>query len=300
MMSRQFSDDGVLPNPGAPELVILISSWSLLQEADRESESGIRRQLELIREAGFDTYVGSPSYPQIGNLIREYDMRFSGIFSSSDPGAFAELISRNLELGSAPMDCQLADHDTPMDEAIDLAVRLMEEADRQGARVHLEVHRDTCTETPEKTAAITEGCRTKLGKLPLINFDFSHFAVVKHLHPANYFERLLLPNHELFQASNLWHLRPFNGHHNQIPITNGAGGFSPEYMEFRPFIREALALWLAGPRPENVFWVNPELGSTLGYGLSCFPPIWKDTVALANDIKAIWAELLVKLDIPRL
>ena len=43
-----------------------------------------------------------------------------------------------------------------VEEAIELTLSLMAEAEKQNAPVHLEVHRDTCTETPEKTAGIIE------------------------------------------------------------------------------------------------------------------------------------------------
>jgi hypothetical protein len=89
-------------------------------------------------------------------------------------------------------------------------------------------------------------------------------------------------------------MRPFNGHHCMIPITDGKGNFSPEYEDCRPFIRQALKHWLAGPRPNNELWVMPEQGTTIGYNLSCFPNIWQDTVVLGNDIKKIWNEILAE------
>jgi len=196
-----------------------------------------------------------------------------------------------LEIDDGPINCQLADHDTPIETAIDLTVAMMSESERQGAEVHLEMHRDTCTETPEKTYAIAEGVKNRAGKYPLINFDFSHPAIVKHLNAANYAERLF-ENIPLFQQSRLWHIRPFNGHHCQIPVTDGNGSFSPEYAELRPFIRQAFDYWLAGPRPNNAFWVVPELGPVPGYCLSCFPDGWDDTIVLGKGLRAIWAEAL--------
>lgn len=107
-----------------------------------------------------------------------------------------------------------------------------------GARVHLEVHRDTCTETPEKTEAIIEGYTQATGKAPLVNFDFSHPAIVKHLNAENYADRLF-EDVDTFQQGNLWHMRPFNGHHCQVAVTDGKGNFTPEYEDMRPFIRQA-------------------------------------------------------------
>ena len=99
----------------------------------------------------------------------------------------------------------------------------------------------------------------------------------------------------IFQKSTLWHIRPFNAQHCQVPITDGQGNFSPEYLACRPFVRQALKHWLQGPRPTNTLWVMPEIGTTHEYKLSCFPNIWEDTVALGKDIQKIWAEELAAL-----
>lgn len=204
-----------------------------------------------------------------------------------------DVIAAQLELGNGPMNCQLADDDTEYEEALELTIALMEEAERQGADVHLEMHRDTCTETPEKTYAIIDGYKNATGKDLKVNFDFSHPAIVKHLLPSDYAKRLIL-RPDLFQKSRLWHMRPFNGHHCQIPITNRDGSFSPEYEHMRPFIRECLSIWLDTATQEDTLWVVPELGPAdqLGYGLSCFPPIDEEMFVLAGDIKKIWNEVL--------
>ena len=93
--------------------------------------------------------------------------------------------------------------------------------------------------------------------------------------------------------STLWHMRPFNGHHAQVPVTDGKGNFSPEYEEMRPFILQSFLHWLSGPRPNNELWVMPELGPKFGYALSCFPDSWQDAIVLGNDIKKLWHEALV-------
>ena len=273
-----------------PKLNILINFWSLLHEADPFDEAGLRKQLGMIKEAGFDAFFSFPDLPNLKQNLQDYGLRFAGRIDTGDPSEFAEKICANLAVGNGPINCQLGDHDTPIDVATQMTVALMKASDSQGARVHLEVHRDTCTETPEKTTAIIANATQAAGEAPLVNFDYSHPAIVKHLVPENYIERLFedVPN---FQRSNLWHIRPFNGHHCQIPITDGEGKFSKEYEECRPFIRQALQHWIDGPRPTNEFWVCPEQGASVGYNLSCFPNIWQDTVVLGKDIQNMWSEL---------
>jgi len=279
-----------------PKLRIHLNYWSLLDEAGHSTETDIRTHLERIHEAGFDSYCGTPNLPNVRALVREYGLRYGGAFDAGSADEFATKIAANLEIDDGPMNCQLADHDTPSEKAIELTIALMEEAEKQGARVHLEVHRDTCTETPEKAKAIVDGVKAATGEYPLVNYDFSHPAIVKHLLPEDYIDRLFDDQTvEVFQLANLWHMRPFNGHHCQIPITDGKGGFSPEYGNCRPFIRQAIRHWLAGPRPTDELWIVPEQGTTIGYQLSCFPPVWHETVALGKDIRKIWDEEISSL-----
>lgn len=275
-----------------PSLQLHIQAWSLLDEATPDTEEGLRAHLAAIKSAGFQGYCSSP-FPMLKELIGEYGLRYGGAFDASEVEQFAPRIAAIMEIDNGPINCQLADHDTPVEKAIELTVALMAEAKNQNAPVHLEVHRDTCTETPEKTLAIMEGYKAITGEYPLMNFDFSHPAVIKHIVAEDYIRRLLSDEvRPVFQQSKLWHMRPFTAQHCQVPITDGKGGLSPEYEACRPFVREGLKLWLQGPRPGNELWVVPEIGTTHEYKLSCFPNIWDDTVVLANDIESMWNELL--------
>lgn len=280
-----------MPDSTSPNLVLALNFWTLWGHPTPETAWTPDQGAAAIKEAGFDgiTYGADAA---IKDAVARHGLRYGGAFDTGSAEEFAPKIKACLEIDNGPINCQLGDHDTTVDEAVDLTVKLMEAADAQGAEVHLEMHRDTCTETPEKQYAIIDAYQAKTGRLPRVNFDFSHPGIVKHLNPDNYSERLW-ENIPCFQQSTLWHMRPFNGHHCQIPITDGNGNFSPEYEDMRPFIKEALTLWLAGPRPNNALWVVPELGPTHGgYGLSCFPSIWEDAQVLGKDIQKLWGEAL--------
>lgn len=275
-----------------PTLTIIINSWTLRNQTNANGQAwNLDQSLRAVKDAGFDAYCCPANTPGLVEALKTYGLRFGSAFDAVAPEQFGPRIRDGLAIGRGPINCQLGNHDTPVSKAIELTIELMAEAERQGADVHLEMHRDTCTETPEKTYAIAEGFKKAKGHYPKINFDFSHPGSLKHLDASNYAERLF-ENVPLFQQSTLWHMRPFNGHHCQVPVTDGQGNFTPEYEEMRPFIRQSLQHWLAGPRPNNEFWVCPELGPKLGYGLSCFPDSWKDAIVLGHDIKTIWNELL--------
>jgi hypothetical protein len=266
-----------------PTLILQANFWSLTnKQNDDGSDWSAVQKLEAIAAAGFEACTCAADTPGLTDHLSRLGLRYGGFFDASAVEHFAPRIAAALAIDSGPMNCQLADHDTPV-----------EEAERQNAIVHLEVHRDTCTETPEKTAGIAEGVKAKTGKYPLINYDYSHPASVKHLGPGNYCERLF-DNIPVFQTSRLWHMRPFNGHHCQVPVTDGTSAHSPEYVELRPFIKQAFKHWLAGPRPGNELWVTPEIGPKIGYGLSCFPDSWHDAVELGKDLRILWAEALAE------
>lgn len=277
-----------------PSLKILINNWSLWNQQNADGEPwNLDQRIAAVKEAGFDAFSCPADTPGLKETLQKYQMRFGAAFDASTSAQFQPRILEALAIDNGPINCQLANHDTPLELAAELTLQLMAEAERQGADVHLEMHRDTCTETPEKTYAIAEAFKKATGRYPKINYDFSHPASLKHLDASNYASRLLDDvTREIFPLSTLWHMRPFNGHHCQVPVTDGKSNFSPEYEEMRPFIRQCFDLWLAGPRPNNELWVCPEMGPKYGYGLSCFPDSWQEAIVLGNDIKKIWNEAL--------
>ena len=61
------------------------------------------------------------------------------------------------EVGAVCVNVQMLDHDTSTEEAITRARQVMDTAGSLAMDVAIEVHRDTCTETPEKAYALAEG-----------------------------------------------------------------------------------------------------------------------------------------------
>jgi hypothetical protein len=95
------------------------------------------------RIAGFQGYCWSPENPKLKELLAEYDLRYGGAFDAAKPEQFADRIAAIMAIDNGPINCQLADEDTPVEEATKLTLTLMAEAKKQNAPVHLEVHRDT-------------------------------------------------------------------------------------------------------------------------------------------------------------
>ena len=273
-----------------PEIRFVANLWTLTGHPSERAEWTLEEKVAAIKDAGFDG-VNDRASEDLRGLLRSYELGFSGLFDANDPAEYGDLIEAQLACGSSTINVQLCDHDTPEAEAIDKTCLLMEEDERQGANVHLEVHRDTCTETPEKAYAIADGYRKATGKILRMNIDHSHPAIIKHLQPAD-FESRLLDRPELLQHGNLLHCRPFNGHHCQIPVTDGKGELTQEFNDYLPFVERAFSCWLEGPRPKNILWVVPELGPvSSGYGISTWPSVWDDCIVAMGEMKKVWDRL---------
>jgi len=145
-------------------------------------------------------------------------------------------------------------------------------------------------EIAEKTWKIAELYEQKTGEVLRLNFDFSHFAVVKHLYPP--YASRLLDRPDLLRASSQIHLRPFNGHHCEIPITDSHGKISGWAASWFEFVKDTLTCWSEGKSASDTLWACPELGSmTSGYWIPSFTDPWKDTIVAKQAIEEIWEKI---------
>jgi hypothetical protein len=273
-----------------PILRHICNLWTLWDYPTAKKPWSFDRQLAAVKEAGFDgfTYFGSA---EMGRLAQKHGLMFVGFVSSSKSSEFRKLIQENVDAGARSINVQLADHDTPVEESIKLAVKVIEEGEQLGAKCSIEVHRDTCTETPEKTYAIAAGYKKATGRLLPMTWDFSHLSVVKHLAPP-YWERLLV-DARLVQHAEQFHFRPFNGHHCQVPVTNGNGKLSTEFQQWLPVLEKTLALWLEGNQSGREVFVVPEMGPVRGgYNMAQLPNSWEDAKVLRPIIAKTWKKVL--------
>ncbi len=278
------------PVPAAPQLVLCAATWSMIDYPSPRRPWSVRRQLEAIKEAGFDgvcTYVT----PEIQAGAERLGLR---LMSGFDARRVAEALPRlraQRDRGARFVNVQLLRHDTRPEVAARAARRIITAGRRLGLRVHLETHRDTATETPEKFTALARLYRRLTGELLPVTWDHSHFAVVKHLLPPDY-EGRLLAWPELIRHSQMFHLRPFSGQHCQVPVTNGRGVLTPEFHDYLKFVEALFACWLAGPRPGGELWACPELGMSHGYHVSTHPHPWPDAMRARRELAATWQRAL--------
>jgi len=274
-----------------PVLRHIANLWSLQQYPPRESEWNLDQKLDAIKDAGFDGVCWAPSL-ELHEKADRLGLIFVGGMASSHQSEFPQLLQDLKNYGAHHVNVQLSGDDVLTSEALRLTLSLMEQARHLGLEPSIESHRGTCTETPEKTYALADAYQEATGQLLSISWDFSHFAVVKHLVPDNFIERLLVrPN--LIQHAQHFHLRPFNGHHVQVPVTDGHGKLTREVEDWLPFAKATLHCWLEGNcRTGREIFVCPELGPINGgYALSTFPNSWPEAKVLRMEIDNLWKQL---------
>ena len=275
-----------------PQIAHIANLWSLVGHPSPRTEWTLAKKIAAVADAGFDGITARLT-PEHRRLAEQQGLRhLLGFVSSSDPAEFEAALRAQKEAGAVQINVQLDDHDTPPAVAAKHWLQLVRIAEKIGGLVpSLEVHRDTCTETPEKTYEIADRVQKATGELIRMNFDFSHLSVVKHLNPSDYAARLLA-RPELFQNSEQYHMRPFNGHHCQVPVTH-RGKLTPEIISYLKFARASLKLWKLAPGNRNkTLFVCPEMGpygpAGWGYNITGLPPAWPDAVALRAELAKAW------------
>lgn len=268
-----------------PQIRHILNTWTLVGYPSREKEWTIERKIREIKKAGFDG-VSYRRPLEIKELCSELGLLVVTTLDIGDMDEVEPKLGMAKLAGCVAVNIQLLDDDTPTEVATPLAVKVMETGERLGLNVAIEVHRDTCTETPEKAYALAAAFE-KVMKRPLpMTFDFSHPAVIKHLAPQHFWDRLA-ERVDLIQLTSQFHLRPFNGHHCQIPATYDGKRLTPEFKDWLVFTDKLIETWLAKAKPGAIMYVVPEMGSG-GYFLSCFPDVWKDTQITMREIQKCW------------
>ncbi len=275
----------------APILKHFVNFWTLIHQPTAAKEWSLEERFKHIKRGGFDA-IAAPPDPSTLECCQRYGLDYlSGVDANGK--TYQAKLDKVKTINPVRVNVQLCDHDTLPKESIKVWLKLEAYAQKLGLNVDLEVHRDTCTETPEKVYEIAALYKKATGKKIRFCWDYSHIAVVKHISPP--YAPRLLERPDLIQLSRQVHFRPFNGHHCQIPATDGKGNETPEFKDYLQFVDDFLACWLKGARGGEVLYACPEFGPVSGgYGLTSFPDVWKDAIYLRARIEEIWQANLKK------
>lgn len=279
------------PESIRPKLRHIANLWTFMGHPTKEHEWSLDQKLRAMKEAGFDGVCWAGS-PDLRAGCERHGLIFVGGMASGNAADFPRLLQEQKDCGAVHVNVQLATDDVLTPEALPLALALNREGKRLGLIPGIETHRGTCTETPEKHYALCDAYQKATGELLPLSIDFSHFAVVKHLVPENFAKRLLV-RPDLIQHAQQFHFRPFNGHHVQVPITDGRGNLTPEVKDWLPFAEALLQCWLEGNQNSGrEIFICPELGPVEGgYALSTFRNSWEEKQILRVEIEKLWRKL---------
>ena len=143
-----------------PIIQHMATLWTLTDYGGKKGEWSTDQKIKQIKKAGFDGFCG-----RVPDITVEHVEKYGLLFAATvDIGTIKEIRPKLRAIKEANARCvnvQLLDHDTPADRALSTARRVMEAADRLEMDVAIEVHRDTCTETPEKAYALAEDLRRR-------------------------------------------------------------------------------------------------------------------------------------------
>ena len=273
-----------------PVLKQFANLWTLGGQPDPRKEWSLEEKFRQAKKAGFDSMGGGAS-PEVVPLCEKFGMDYV-CYVDGSAKSYKDRLEAAQKTNPARINVQLCDHDTLPKDAVKVWIKMAALAEKMGLQADLEVHRDTCTETPEKVYEIAELYKKATGQKIRFSWDFSHISVVKHLNPP-YAERLIV-RPDLIQLARQMHFRPFNGHHCQVPATDGKGHETPEIKPYLEFVDALLACWLKAAKGGEVLYVCPEFGPMGGYGVSTFPNVWKDAVFLRAKTEELWKANLRK------
>jgi len=265
--------------------------WTLSHypNASVRGEWNFHEKLLAVKDAGFDGFCWFAA-PEVADIGSELGLSYIG-FCAVDSRNYASQIVNLAPMKPVRVNVHMGDSRMPPDEAARVWIELAKTASDLGLEVDLELHRGTCTETPEKAWQIADIIQQRTGKLIQFSFDPSHFAVVRHVEPP--YARHLLEREDLIQNSKQMHLRPFNGHHCQVPMTDGRGHVSEYVKPWLEFVDALFDCWIAGCAHHQALWLCPEIGAlTSGYWIPTFPDPWSDAIVTLNQLNTIWEQVI--------
>ena len=270
-----------------PVLKFFASLWTLRGYPTPANEWTMAEKFAEVKRQGF-AGVGGRYFPEVSALCLEHGLEYI-LYIDANAANFEAQLRVAPACRPQRINVQLCEHDTPPAEAAAVWLALEVLAAELGLAVDLELHRDTATETPEKTREIAVCFRAATGRSLRFSLDFSHFAVAKYL--AAPFSPCLLADAGLLDTARQLHLRPFNGHHAQIPATDGHGSLTAEARDYLAFVEDLFSLVLKTAAPGDVFHAGPENGPVVdGYALACFPDGWLDAVRIRDEARRLWQD----------
>ena len=144
------------PKADIPRIRHLCSLGTLGGYGGKKGEWSAAKKLKQIRKAGFDGFLGRVHMLSAAE-VQQSGLIFACTTDMGGPEDVEPKLTACKEPGARCVNVQMLDHDTDTVTAVTRARQVMSFAEKIELDVSIEVHRDTCTETPEKAYALAEG-----------------------------------------------------------------------------------------------------------------------------------------------
>src|SRR5580704_5131651 len=112
--------------PEIPRLVFAANLWTLEEHPSAEREWSLEEKFQAVKDAGFQA-VNCKADAHTASLVKKFGLRYGANFEVDGEADFATLIREQKDAGAENINVQLGLHETPVDEAVRLVLRLMEE-----------------------------------------------------------------------------------------------------------------------------------------------------------------------------
>ncbi len=228
-----------------PKIKIMAADWSLRDYPSEKRPWSVETKVKRVKEAGFDG-MSAGADPELANALAKHGLELVGGVDVGSVRSAEPTLRRFKKAGAIHVNVQLCDHDTKTADALKVARAVVVAGEKLDMMPAIEVHRDTCTETPEKAFALASAYEKRYKKKLRMNFDHSHPAIIKQIRPPGYWKSLSARS-DIWRMSQLIHFRPFTGSHCQTPITDGRGRLDRDFVLWRDgYLVPALKAWVKG------------------------------------------------------
>ena len=130
-------------------LKMMAADWSLRGYPTEKRPWSVETKVKKVKEAGFDG-MSSGADPALGNALAKHGLELVGGVDVGSVKAAEPTLKRFKDAGAIHVNVQLCDHDTPTADVLKVARAVVVAGEKLEMTPAIEVHRDTCTETPEK------------------------------------------------------------------------------------------------------------------------------------------------------
>ncbi len=132
-----------------------------LPEREQPGEWTDDRKLATVKAAGFHGFQWR-AVPALAELASKHGLAYLGACDANEEN-YRQRLAGFAPIRPPLINIQLCDHDTEPAEAVRVWIELEKAAADLGLAEDLEVHRDTCTETPEKPGASPNSTNSRPG-----------------------------------------------------------------------------------------------------------------------------------------